>query len=1370
MEVIKPFKGIVTDTPLDQQEEGTYTYALNTCLEIDKFGDLNAYRGNIDIATLPIGYHPIGKCYFNLLNHIECNLLFLAKDDGTLGQIGVFYNDSYLSLLFDVPLQNIVRCEYRLRRGCEHTFYYTDGVNDVRKLVLNDSFKVVSNTPLFRDFTEPKLKTSISNDGGIITTGSYGFALQYLDSDLNTSKFSAITNFVNVYSSDSGIEYEKLYGNLSNQPTSKSIRVEVSNLDNNYEYYRIAILKCGSGTGVITEVLYSNPIAFNQTESTFVYSGQIDGFTIGSLAEINIEPANIHTAEYVKQIDNLLTLWNTTDKIYDYCSFQQTVNNIKAYPIKRSVGQNTFIGNSKNSIYNKGFLSGEVYALGIVFTFKNGTKSPVYHINNTRTNPPNSEITTWSEDIAHLYSENEYNLLVNKLKWFQVYDTSIIISGKQWFNYYETSVDYPDAKGCDNRRLFPEGKITHHRFPEIDTNNIPEANTTKHQYGIVFENIVYPHVDIVGHEFVYAKRTDENKTILDKGILQGLGESRDYIGMSWLSAENNQNTKYNYFISPELLYNKKLPQGDYIQVEGVYNLNRLVAKVNGDNFNRGYDAAGSDWNDSDYIIETQMLEYGYFKPVNNKFKIREQRLMDYFSNQQLDNKQLINLSLTNRGVCVVTDKVISSVVPKRYYDNYYVSYRVIRDVYTNLYDLDYIKCHENVYTLTDNQECFEGDIFITELNYENTFFRQSLNGVWKGIATIATIIVGAALSILSAGELTGVVAAAVIALTTAATIIGASISIVAQAVALIISEVTNGKYDQLLNDNDNWNRLDRLFNGRGSSYVAYTSEILQNTIVESTINIGLRINSSNNCNTFYQYQTTFVDYCADKILYFDSEADKAGYVAKPVLCPEYYGLNLDYSKLNDIKVFKSLPITFYKDCCDVCYSVHKNRVYWSQQSFQEERIDNYTLILPNNYKDLPSEFGDITGVFRFNNGIYFLTPRSAYVLQQQYQERVTGQIVSFLGTGEYFAIPPRQLLNDIRASGGTTHELIQTPKGIIWVDNIYDNTVWLFDGKLNELSKGNSRWFINNLPESGDLKSNDYGLYSSGITMCYDDVYDVLYVTKNDFKLLPKWKTEVVNWFFGGIGDFVVKDNRYGFKQAGGVIEYVDIHDSNYFINRSWTYSFNFKSNYWLSFHSFTPLFYIHTKSNYHSVQNEIVRKHNIGYKINGIVKPMIVEFVFNKDTLYNQILNHLFFIVETKFNNKIFFNKLIAYNQYQSTGVIELVFNKKEVFDYFAQYTQQTENTALINKHENIILLNNLRNHVKTYTQDMFTNEWIPEYINQYPIDKVVNTSVVNEINWMQQDELRDRYVVVRLIYDNLQEQPLALKYIGNDKTLSTI
>ena len=112
MDIIKPYKGIITDTPYDQQPEGTYTYALNTCIEIDKSGDLSACRGNIDTVAFPIGYHPIGNCYFNLLNYTECNLIFLGNNDIGDGEIGVFYNDGYLTLLSGFSLNYIVRAVY----------------------------------------------------------------------------------------------------------------------------------------------------------------------------------------------------------------------------------------------------------------------------------------------------------------------------------------------------------------------------------------------------------------------------------------------------------------------------------------------------------------------------------------------------------------------------------------------------------------------------------------------------------------------------------------------------------------------------------------------------------------------------------------------------------------------------------------------------------------------------------------------------------------------------------------------------------------------------------------------------------------------------------------------------------------------------------------------------------------------------------------------------------------------------------------------------------------------------------------------------------------------------------------------------------
>ena len=323
---------------------------------------------------------------------------------------------------------------------------------------------------------------------------------------------------------------------------------------------------------------------------------------------------------------------------------------------------------------------------------------------------------------------------------------------------------------------------------------------------------------------------------------------------------------------------------------------------------------------------------------------------------------------------------------------------------------------------------------------------------------------------------------------------------------------------------------------------------------------------------------------------------------------------------------------------------------------------------------------------------------------------------------------------------------------------------------ISPYSDGKNRWFINNLLLSEDFENNPNNAQQIGITIGYDDIYDVLFITRKNYELIPELKKELITFSLANIGEFTIKDNRYGFKKSSSEIEHVDIHDSRYFINKSWTKSYNFKTKSWISFHSFVPDFYIATKSNYYSLFNsEKIWKHNIGYKIYDKVQPYIVEFVFNKDIIYNKILEHLYFIVGTKNNKQNFFDEIIAYNQYQSTGVVKIQFDKvTTVQDFFGQHTKQFTNTIAVTENENILFINTLRNYVRNYEQNLFTSEWIPDFINQYPIDKVVNTTILSDTDWTKVDVLRDRYFIIRMIYHNRNEESLILKYIGNETTLS--
>ena len=78
-------------------------------------------------------------------------------------------------------------------------------------------------------------------------------------------------------------------------------------------------------------------------------------------------------------------------------------------------------------------------------------------------------------------------------------------------------------------------------------------------------------------------------------------------------------------------------------------------------------------------------------------------------------------------------------------------------------------------------------------------------------------------------------------------------------------------------------------------------------------------------------------------------------------------MNPDYSRRNKQKIYHHLPLEY--DCCSKCQEDFPHRVRYSEQSYQEELSDNYRVFLPNNYRDIEGETGEITNIFRFYNSI-----------------------------------------------------------------------------------------------------------------------------------------------------------------------------------------------------------------------------------------------------------------------------------------------------------------------------------------------------------------------------------------------------------------
>jgi len=251
----------------------------------------------------------------------------------------------------------------------------------------------------------------------------------------------------------------------------------------------------------------------------------------------------------------------------------------------------------------------------------------------------------------------------------------------------------------------------------------------------------------------------------------------------------------------------------------------------------------------------------------------------------------------------------------------------------------------------------------------------------------------------------------------------------------------------------------------------------------------------------------------DKLAVFNPEReDSREYIGHSL--GEYYNVNPDYERINRQKIYNHLGIEY--DCCSDCQEEFPHRVHYSQQSFQEELSDNYRVFLPNDYRDIEGEKGVITAITRLGNNLYIHTEEALWHLPQNYQERVTGDIISFLGTGSFFETPPRLIVDDSKTSAGTQHRwgVTKTKHGIIYPSQI-EKKWYLFNGnELKVISDyGNSNWFKENMhsivaeqyyrnnQRPFPYLNNPSNPFGEGFISTYDTKKERLIVTKKDYSI-----------------------------------------------------------------------------------------------------------------------------------------------------------------------------------------------------------------------------------------------------------------------------
>tara|TARA_R110000744_G_scaffold113147_5_gene212033 strand:- start:2585 stop:7384 length:4800 start_codon:yes stop_codon:yes gene_type:complete len=821
------------------------------------------------------------------------------------------------------------------------------------------------------------------------------------------------------------------------------------------------------------------------------------------------------------------------------------------------------------------------------------------------------------------------------------------------------------------------------------SSNIDDSIYRSEMFGITFDSIDIPSPSdiggetVLGYYIVRQDRDEDNKTILDTGVIVPLIEEKSGVNKFVAYGHNMPKTadkKLDVFglIHPEHKFRNKeykstteyIQEGTFDYVSGDFVSGKIQDVQPGTSYDSSINKkrdSDSDGFDLNIHIRHNKLDYtADSKLLADSSEIVETFYLNSLFSKSIEDtdsnkKEIYNLSADNKiGIIQLNKKLPYADVTNKL--PYVVMKRTLSDPYSGFRSTPYYKETDNINLFvspTNNSlSIYNGDSYIAPMKYTSSMMydvslasRRTKSGVLNYIIATLSFLLAALIIAGTVGLGTGVAIAA----------IGFGVSQVATGIEKgQMAKVYQELYEQGLKDTVDDFDTNAYFNvAHDDDEIQWFHDILDTVWFETSINTNWRMGNTVGLTDFLNGPAAFnreqaFSYMTEKLTGIDSEAG-GGRTYQGYAKAEIYELNLDYARRDREKLFYHLGIEY--DCCSECVESFPHRATYSEQSFQEELSDNYRTFLPNNYIDIEGETGAITNMFRIQNNLYIHTEEALWHLPQNIQERITGDIVSFIGTGSFFSIPPRKVLDDETGnSAGTQHKwsMTKTPHGVYFVCES-QGTIYKFNGNNLEptSSEGLFSWFKNNITINFDKKylkdnqrlypyrDNPSNPFGTGFISTYDSKKERVIFTKIDrmfdesfvkenYELVYKngqlyiwdnYNTIIaeqleLGWYFTGITNYQmvfekqdtmnVWVNMYNPDTDTSQYEFIPVLTTFYsyinptpldtsFYNASWTISNSIKFNGWVSWHSYLPYAYINTPDKFYSLiqEDNKIWKHN---------------------------------------------------------------------------------------------------------------------------------------------------------------------------------
>jgi hypothetical protein len=363
-------KGMASDQHPSLQDSDTYRYALNAIHEgvNESRSGLQNELSNELFSEIPgeiVGYRFIEERDKFLFFHID-GVNTLSWIDIKTKEITKIATDSEFGCDWGFDKCEWIYAEDKVMQPCNELNVYWSSNSTYYKanidILLNPkrrSCLKCEDFELFHSICTPNIRANVVDGGGFdLVSGAYQFVAQLEDHDGKTSNW--------FYTSEPS--YITSPNNVAGEPSTKSIKIDIRELDSRYNKVNVAVIRTIGG------VVSSDIIAKRYYTSTGIsinYYGTTGEEQPVSLSEILTKTRKYFKGNDLVQKDGKLFIYNLLSE--NNLNYQRRANDIQTEWVAYRISQ-------EDANKHKSMMRDEVYAPAIVWNYSDGTSSFGFHI------------------------------------------------------------------------------------------------------------------------------------------------------------------------------------------------------------------------------------------------------------------------------------------------------------------------------------------------------------------------------------------------------------------------------------------------------------------------------------------------------------------------------------------------------------------------------------------------------------------------------------------------------------------------------------------------------------------------------------------------------------------------------------------------------------------------------------------------------------------------------------------------------------------------------------------------------------------------------------------------------------------------------